>query len=174
MYPVPRKTVQPSRPASQGLTGLTQPAYRIPATAAVAALESDASQGLSQAEAARRLLQFGPNELATAAPVSHWRRLLAQFTNPLVLLLLGATLISVGAWLLEGAHGLPYEALAIVAIVLINALIGFYQEARAEAAVEALKQMGAATALVLREGHPQNIAARELVPGDILLVEEAA
>lgn len=174
MYPVPRKTVQPSRPASQGLTGLTQPAYRIPATAAVAALESDASQGLSQAEAARRLLQFGPNELATAAPVSHWRRLLAQFTNPLVLLLLGATLISVGAWLLEGAHGLPYEALAIVAIVLINALIGFYQEARAEAAVEALKQMGAATALVLREGHPQNIAARELVPGDILLVEEGS
>ncbi|MFM7582814.1 MAG: cation-transporting P-type ATPase, partial [Caldilinea sp.] len=152
MHPVPHKTLQTALPTGAQLAGLTQPAYRIPAAAAVAELKSDVSQGLSQAEAARRLLHFGPNELATAAPVPPWRRLLAQFSNPLVLLLLGATLISVGAWLLEGAHGLPYEALAIVAIVLINALIGFYQEARAEAAVEALKQMGAATALVLREG----------------------
>ncbi len=174
MHPVSRKTPQTTLPTGTQLAELAQPAYQIPAAAAVAELKSDASQGLSQAEAARRLLHFGPNELATAAPVPHWRRLLAQFSNPLVLLLLGATLLSVGAWLLEGAHGLPYEALAIVAIVLINALIGFYQEARAEAAVEALKQMGAATALVLREGHPQTVAARELVPGDILLVEEGS
>ncbi|MBE2238842.1 MAG: cation-translocating P-type ATPase [Caldilineaceae bacterium] len=128
--------------------------------------------GLSDAEAQRRLAAYGPNELASEPPIPRWRRLLAQFTNVLVLLLLAATVISVIAWVLEGAEGLPYEAFAIIAIVIVNALIGFFQEERAEDAVAALKKMTTATAVVLRDGRQQQIDSHALTPGDILLVEE--
>ncbi|HRA67313.1 MAG TPA: cation-translocating P-type ATPase, partial [Caldilinea sp.] len=83
-----------------------------------------------------------------------------------------ATVISVIAWLLEGAEGLPYEAFAIIAIVIVNALIGFFQEERAEDAVAALRKMTTAMAVVLRDGRQQQIDSHALTPGDILLVEE--
>ena len=89
-----------------------------------------------------------------------------------MLLLLAATVISVIAWLLEGAEGLPYEALAIIAIVILNAVIGYFQEERAEAAVAALQKMTTAMATIVRDGKQQQIASTELVPGDLLLVEE--
>jgi Ca2+-transporting ATPase len=148
------------------------PAYQRSPAEVIAGLHSDAVRGLTTTEARQRLAHYGLNELETAPPLPRWRRFLAQFTNPLVLLLLGATVISMIAWLLEGAEALPYEAIAIVAIVIVNALIGFFQEERAEAAVEALKQMTTATATVLRDGRPQQIPSRELAPGDILLIEE--
>ncbi len=136
------------------------------------ALQSDPVGGLAAGEAQDRLVRIGPNELQATPPIPRWRRFLAQFTDPLVILLLAATVISVIAWLLEGAEGLPYEALAIIAIVIVNALIGFFQEERAEEAVEALKKMTTALATVLRDGRRQPIPSRELVPGDILLIEE--
>ena len=148
------------------------PAYQRSPAEVIAGLHSDAVRGLTTTEARQRLAHYGLNELETPPPLPRWRRFLAQFTNPLVLLLLGATVISMIAWLLEGAEALPYEAIAIVAIVIVNALIGFFQEERAEAAVEALKQMTTATATVLRDGRPQQIPSRELAPGDILLIEE--
>ena len=146
--------------------------YQRPAAEVIADLGSDTGRGLTPDEAARRLTEFGPNELQAVPPIPKWRRFLAQFTNPLVMLLLAATIISALAWLLEGAEGLPYEALAIIAIVVINALIGYFQEARAEEAVEALKKMTTASATVLRDGGQQRIPSSALVPGDILLVEE--
>ena len=146
--------------------------YQRPAAEVIADLGSDTGRGLTTDEATRRLSEFGPNELQAVPPIPKWRRFLSQFTNPLVLLLLGATVISVLAWLLEGAEGLPYEALAIIAIVIINALIGYFQEARAEEAVEALKKMTTASATVLRDGGQQRIPSSALVPGDILFVEE--
>jgi len=148
------------------------PAYQRTAAEVVAELGSDPVRGLTTAEAQQRLRRYGLNQLETVPPQPRWRRFLAQFSNPLVLLLLAATIISVLAWLLEGAEGLPYEAIAIIAIVILNALIGFFQEERAEAAVEALKRMTTATATVLRDGRPQQIPSRELAPGDILLIEE--
>ncbi|MFZ1767760.1 MAG: cation-translocating P-type ATPase [Caldilinea sp.] len=151
---------------------LTRPAFQLAAADVLAALQSDANIGLSDAEAQRRLAAYGPNELASEPPIPRWRRLLAQFTNVLVLLLLAATVISVIAWLLEGAEGLPYEAFAIIAIVIVNALIGFFQEERAEDAVAALKKMTTAMAVVLRDGRQQQIDSHALTPGDILLVEE--
>ncbi len=146
--------------------------YHLPAGQVVEQLESDVATGLSSATAAERLIQYGPNQLKAKPPVPRWRRFLKQFSDPLVVLLLAATVISLLAWLLEGAIGLPYEALAIVAIVIVNALIGYFQEERAEAAVEALKQMTTAMATVLRDDRQKQIPSAELVPGDIVLVEE--
>ena len=88
------------------------------------------------------------------------------------MLLLVATAISAGLWLYEGDTTLPYEAIAIGVVVLLNAGIGFIQEARAESAVAALREMSAAHALVIRDGEPQRLLAAQVVAGDILLVEE--
>ena len=90
----------------------------------------------------------------------------------LVILLLVATLISAGLWLYERDSALPYEAIAIFAVVLLNAVMGYIQESRAEEAVAALRQMSAAHANVIRDGERQSIPATEIVPGDIILIEE--
>ena len=105
-------------------------------------------------------------------PVPRWRKFLAQFQDVLVILLLIATVISAGLWLYERESALPYEAMAIFAVVLLNAVMGYIQESRAEQAVAALRQMSAAHANVIRDGERQSIPAAEVVPGDIILIEE--
>src|SRR5690606_27957350 len=90
----------------------------------------------------------------------------------LVILLLIAAAISAVLWFIDGAAALPYEAIAILAIVLLNALIGYVQRTRAEQAVAALQQMSAALATVVRDGERLRIPAAEVVPGDLILVEE--
>ena len=92
---------------------------------------------------------------------------MAQFTDILVVLLIVAALISAGLWLYERDSAVPYEAMAILAIVLLNGLMGYLQQARAEQAVAALRQMSAAHADVIRDGARQSILASELVPGDL-------
>ena len=116
----------------------------------VAALHTDPRRGLSEDEARSRLEQVGPNELAAEKPVPAWRKLLAQFQDVLVILLLIATVISAGLWAYERNAALPYEALAILAVVLLNATMGYLQESRAEAAVHALRAMSADEANVIR------------------------
>ena len=148
------------------------PAYQQPFELVVAALRSDARQGLSQAEARARLEQHGRNELTADRPVAAWRKFLAQFQDVLVVLLLVATAISAGLWIYERDSALPYEAIAISAVVLLNAIMGYVQESRAESAVAALRQMAAAQAHVIRDGQPQSIDATGIVPGDIILIEE--
>ena len=138
----------------------------------MAALDTDARRGLSEAEARARLEQYGKNELTAEKPVPAWRKFLAQFQDVLVILLLIATLISAGLWLYERESALPYEAMAIFAVVLLNAIMGYIQESRAEEAVAALRQMSAAHANVIRDGERQSIPAAEVVPGDIILIEE--
>lgn len=101
-----------------------------------------------------------------------WRKFLAQFQDVLVILLLIATLISAALWLYERESALPYEAIAIFAVVLLNAIMGDIQQSRAEQAVAALRQISAAHANVIREGERRNIAAAEIVPGDIILIDE--
>jgi magnesium-transporting ATPase (P-type) len=135
-------------------------------------LRTDLERGLSSAEAARRLAQSGPNELRAAPPVPAWRKLLAQFRDPLVYLLLGAIGISVVAWAIEGAHGVPVDAIVIALIVVVNAVLGYLQEAKAENAVAALARMTAVTSAVLRDGRVQRVPSAELVPGDVLLLGE--
>ena len=125
-------------------------------------------------EARSRLDRWGRNELPSAPGVPPWRRLLAQFTSPLVLLLLAASAISLGVWWFEDPGHAPYEALAILAIVVANALLGFAQEERAGRAVAALREMTAALALVMRDGVRASVPAAEVVPGDLLVIEEGA
>ncbi|WP_322801063.1 cation-translocating P-type ATPase [Thermoflexus sp.] len=119
--------------------------------------------GLSRAEAARRLQEWGPNELEPPRRISPLTILLAQFRNVLVLILLAATALSI----LLG-HGT--EAVVIMIIVLFSVLLGFLQEYRAERALEALRRMAAPMATVLREGTEERIPARELVPGDLVIL----
>lgn len=147
-------------------------AHSAPLAEIAAALQTDLQRGLSHDEAQRRLAQYGWNELPSAPPAPAWRRLLAQFESPLVLLLLAATAISLVVWLIEREASLPFESLAILAIVLFNAALGFIQEQRAERSLAALKTMAAATASVIRAGERCEIPAREVVPGDVLIVEE--
>ncbi|HSL84893.1 MAG TPA: HAD-IC family P-type ATPase, partial [Thermoanaerobaculia bacterium] len=130
--------------------------------------------GLSEEEASRRLEEHGPNELAEdegPGPLGiFWR----QLGEPLVLVLVAAAVVSAALWWL-GAGGerepLPYDALVILAIVVLNAVLGFVQEYRAERAVESLKEMAAPESRVRRGGRPLEAPSRELVPGDVLLLE---
>ncbi len=138
----------------------------------LAALGADGRNGLSAEEARARLLRYGRNELAAEKPAPGWKRFLAQFKDTLVILLLAATAISFGLWLYEREAALPYEAIAIFAIVLLNAAMGYIQESRAESALAALKHMAASHANVVRDGERRSVPAAEIVPGDILLVEE--
>ncbi|MGH9790385.1 MAG: cation-translocating P-type ATPase, partial [Candidatus Acidiferrales bacterium] len=138
----------------------------------LAELRTDAQRGLSEAEARARLERDGRNELTAEKPVPRWRKFLAQFQDTLVILLLVATAISAGLWLYERDSALPYEAIAIFAVVVLNAVMGYVQESRAESAVAALRQMAAAQARVVRDGEQRSVPATELVRGDIILIEE--
>jgi len=125
-------------------------------------LKSQAT-GLSEANVAERTLGYGPNEIRAAKRISPWEILLEQFKNILILILLGATAIS-----LFLGHGI--ESIVIAVIVLFAVLLGFIQEYRAERAIEALQKMAAPTANVLRDGEEINVPARDLVPGDVVIL----
>ncbi len=127
-------------------------------------LKTDPQYGLTKEEARLRLSRFGLNELAERPRPTFWKMLLDQFNNFLVLLLIAAALISL-------ALGEMEEAVAIIAIVLLNAVLGVVQERRAEEALAALKKMAAPDAHVLRDGHRITVPARELVPGDMVFLE---
>ena len=121
------------------------------------------TKGLSEEEARRRLLKYGPNVIEREKGKSPLIIFLEQFNNPLVILLLIATALSVFI-------GEIVDAITIIAIVIISSVLGFYQEFRAEKAVEALRKLVTPTARVLRNGEEKEIAASEIVPGDILLL----
>jgi Ca2+-transporting ATPase len=146
--------------------------YRQPVDAVLTAFSTDAQSGLSKGEAQARLKSYGKNELTAEKPVPAWRKFLAQFHDVLVILLLIATVVSAGLWLVERDSALPYEAIAILAVVLLNAVMGYLQQSRAEQAVAALRQMSAAHAKVMRDGARQSSPAVEVVPGDLILIEE--
>ena len=139
-----------------------QPWHTLNQQAAFERLQSS-PDGLSSAEAAKRLAEYGPNEIQAARRISAWEILLEQFKNILILILLAATAIS-----LVLGHGV--ESIVIAVIVLFAVLLGFVQEYRAERAIEALREMAAPTAAVLRDGVEVRVPARELVPGDVALL----
>ncbi|MCS6909876.1 MAG: cation-translocating P-type ATPase [Anaerolineales bacterium] len=135
-----------------------------PVDAVARQLGTDLRRGLSRDEAARRLAEYGPNELQAARRVSPWQLLLEQFKNVLIIILLIAAALS--AFLGEN----PVEPIVISVIVLFAVLLGFIQEYRAERAIEALREMAAPTATVIRDGEELEAPARELVPGDLILL----
>ena len=127
-------------------------------------LHSPSEKGLSSEEAEQRLQEFGPNELTEAPPTTFWQMLREQFANFVVILLIVAAIIS-------AALGDYVEAAAIMAIVVLNAALGVFQERRAEQSLAALRKLAAPDALVLRDGSRRAIPAGQVVPGDIVLLD---
>ncbi len=127
-------------------------------------LETDSSRGLTKAQAKERLERYGYNELKKEEKVSPFLIFINQFRNILIIILLIATALSF-------LIGEVIDGLIIAAIVILSTLLGFIQEYRAERAIEALKKMLSPTITVLREGREEDVLSRELVPGDILLLE---
>src|SRR5262245_28589042 len=119
--------------------------------------------GLTGAQAEERLRRVGPNELRAAARVSPWHTFAAQFKNVLILILLAATVLS-------GLLGHTLEAVVITVIVVFAVLLGFIQEYRAERAIEALRSMAAPHARVRRDGGELVVPARDVVPGDLVIL----
>ena len=142
------------------------------------AMNTSITHGLSSAEAQARLEKFGPNALASKPKDPAWKKFLAQFQDPLVYLLLAATVISFAAWIIERstnpthAEPVPFDCIVIILILIVNAVLGFIQENRAEAAVEALAQMATPQTAVLRDGRVMSIATADVVPGDVLILAE--
>ena len=142
-----------------------------------AALGTDLECGLSAEEAAQRLRVDGPNELRALPPSPAWRRALAQLQDPLVYLLGAAAAVALAAWWFEGrghagAAGWPLDAIVISCVVLLNAVLGWLQEAKAAQAVAALAKMTTATSAVLRDGAVARVPSTELVKGDLLVLAE--
>ena len=142
------------------------------AQALAAALGTDLASGLGTAEAARRLAEQGRNELPSAPQQPIWRRVLAHFQDPLIYLLLGAVLIALLAWGIDGFNGWPVDALVIGLVVAFNGALGYAQEAKAADAVAALARMTEASSAVLREGQVLHLPSAELVRGDVLVLAE--
>jgi P-type Ca2+ transporter type 2C len=127
-------------------------------------LETDSTTGLSRAEAKRRHAKYGPNKLVETPPPAWWIKLLGQFNQLVIWILIAATILSavLGDWL---------EAGAIFAIILLNAFLGFFQEQKAERALSSLRKLSSPTAKVIRDGSLRNISASILVPGDLIELE---
>lgn len=133
--------------------------------AIIGELSTDPERGLERAKAQRRLGKFGPNRIEAAKTVSALAIFLGQFASVVIWVLVSAAVVS-------ATLGEIGDAIAIVAIVILNAIVGFIQEYRAEQAVAALARMTSPRARVIREGRAEVLAASDIVPGDLLLLEE--
>jgi P-type Ca2+ transporter type 2C len=139
-------------------------AWRLDAADVATALGTDVEHGLTDAEAAARLARYGPNELRAKAVRPVWRLFLEQFTNAMILVLIGAAAITV-------AIGDLKDTVVILAIVALNGIVGFVQEYRAARAMDALKRMTSPSTRVVRAAETAMVAATELVPGDIVRLD---
>jgi P-type Ca2+ transporter type 2C len=151
-----------------------RPAHTEAPEALIARLGTDPAHGLSEAEAARRLAQDGPNELPKPKGKNPWWQLVGQFANPIVLTLLVAAIIAIVDGVSRRTEPVLVrfgDATAILLIVLLNALLGFYQERRAEAALAALEKMQTLNARVRRGDEVKIVAATGVVVGDVLELE---
>src|SRR5262245_53398809 len=151
-------------PAAHQRPPRPSPAHAVPADQVAARFGVVAERGLGESEVVARRAESGPNQLAEPPAPSRWRRLLGQFLEPVIGILIAAAIIAglMGDWL---------DTLAILAIVLLNGALGFIQEERAERALAALQRLSAPTAKVLRAGRLRTLPARDLVPGDRIALE---
>lgn len=141
-----------------------QPWHSIDVDAAIDNLHSDSNNGLTQAQAAKRLEEYGRNKLPYEKKQKWWQRLLRQFKNMLIYILIVAAILAMilGKWI---------DASVIIAVVLINAAIGFIQEGKAHRAMESIRGMLSPRAKVIRDSQQREIAAEELVPGDMVVID---
>ncbi len=150
--------------AANNITPSSVDWHSLETNAALERLDVSAEKGLASAEAQSRLETYGPNQLEEAPPTTIWQMLWEQFRDFVVMLLIVAAVVSalLGDWI---------EAAAIMAIVVLNAALGVFQNRRAEEELAALRQLAAPEANVLRDGHRVSVPGRELVPGDIVFLE---
>ena len=132
-------------------------------------------QGLDKAEAERRLEQNGKNKLVEGKKESLLRRFMKQLAEPMTIILIVAAIISAGVEIYNGIAQnhweFPADVVIILAVVLINAILGVFQESKAEKAIEALQEIAKATSKVIRNGHQMSVPSEELVVGDIIVLE---
>jgi len=138
----------------------------------IAALGTHVQAGLTFRDVQERQQRFGLNVLQATIQVPAWRRLLMQVHDPQTYLLLSAAAVAAIVSRLEGGSGIPYESLIILAIVALNAVLGFIQEDRAARASDSLRKMVPVETTVIRDGQQQRLLARDLVPGDLLVLHE--
>ncbi len=150
-------------------TPQAQPWHSLGVKQAIAALQADEETGLSNQAAKQRLTDYGTNELKETGGRSRLEILLDQFADVMLLMLIAVAIVA--AVLDMRAGTFPKDAIAIMAIVILNAVLGYLQESRAEEALAALKSLSAPDVNVLRDGHRQQIPAKTIVPGDIMLIE---
>ena len=148
--------------------------YYLEAIADVMETVKSSFSGLSKTEAAERLERNGKNKLDQAPKDSLLKRFLSQMMDPMIIILLAAAAISAGLAIWESRHTgfqFPSDVVIILAVVLINAVLGVYQESKAEAAIEALQEMSASTSKVLRDGTIVGVKSEDLVVGDVIVLE---
>ena len=155
---------------ASGITAPTSPTdeirpWRIDTAEVASALATSADAGLRSSVASDRLTEFGPNELVEKKQRPTWMLLVDQFTSPMILVLIGAAIIT-------ALIGHTKDTVVILAIVIFNGIVGFVQEYRAEEAMDALKKMSSPDARVVRGGEVRVVPASEVVPGDVLLLEQ--
>lgn len=145
--------------------------YYLEQTSAVFSAVESTPQGLSGGEAARRLARDGRNKLEEAKKKSLLRRFVEQLLDPMILVLIGAAVVSAITAALGHEEGGYADVIIILAVVLLNAILGVYQESKAEKAIEALQKMAAATSKVLRDGEQVTVKSEEIAVGDVLVLE---
>ncbi|NLH17217.1 MAG: cation-translocating P-type ATPase [Phycisphaerae bacterium] len=143
---------------------MSQAWWQLSVTEAVERLGTHADRGLSEVEAKQRLAQYGPNHLQEAPGASAWEIFLGQFKNTIIWVLIAAAVVSgfLGEWV---------DTLAILAIVVLNAILGFVQEYRAEKSLAALKKLSSPNSKVIRDGTLTTVPSSDLVPGDLVVLE---
>jgi Ca2+-transporting ATPase len=156
--------IKNNSPSSGSDRSREQSAYELPIERVLSDAGVDAKRGLSDSEIGKRRERFGFNQLSESPPEPWWKKFLGQFNDVMVWILLAAALIS-------GVMGEWTDTAAIAAIVLLNAVLGYFQEERAERALAALQSLAAPLAKVIRDGTLATIPGRELLPGDIIELE---
>ncbi len=144
--------------------------YLVPTDEVLSELSSDEESGLSSGEASSRLAQYGPNELEKEEKTPLWKRFFEQMADPMVIMLIVAAAISAITGTIQGESEWA-DVIIIMAVVIINSVLGVVQEAKSEQALEALQQMSAAQSKVIRDGKLTHLPSADLVPGDIVLLE---
>lgn len=145
--------------------------YSMKLDSVVDSLNTDVKAGLTNAEAEKRLQEYGPNSLGEEKKVPLWKRFLGQFADAMVLILIGAAVLSAIMAIKEGGFSGWIDVIVILAIVIINAILGVYQEGKADEAIAALKKMSSPQAKVVRDNIQQMIDSDKLVPGDVVVLD---
>ena len=163
--------INPKPPLSKPTTNpdLSVTWHALSAQEVLSHLESEQTRGLTSVEAVRRLEEFGPNQLSEPPRTTFLQMVVRQLNDFVVILLIVAAVVST---VVSAVEHQPYiESIAILAIVVLNAVLGVVQESRAEQALAALKKLASPDAQVMRDGHRVSVPAHELVPGDIVFLE---